>query len=85
VRINPKNAIAVGNRAFVRLKLGDVDQSILDYDAAINLNPKFAAALYGRGLAKQKKGDRAGADADVAAAKALRPDIAEEFAKFGVD
>ncbi len=69
----------------IRLKLGDVDQSILDYDAALDLNPKFAAALYGRGLAKQKKGDRAGADADLTAAKALRPDIAEEFAKFGVD
>jgi tetratricopeptide (TPR) repeat protein len=68
----------------VRLKLGDVDQSIVDYDAAIRLNPKFAAALYGRGLAKQKKGDRAGSDADFAAAKAMRPDVAEEFAKFGL-
>jgi hypothetical protein len=62
-----------------------VDQSILDYDAALKLNPKFAGALYGRGLAKQKKGDRTGAEADFAAAKTIRPDIAAEFAKFGVE
>jgi hypothetical protein len=49
---NPRNAVAIGSRGFVRLKLGDIDQSILDYDAAIRLNPKFAGALYGRGLAK---------------------------------
>ena len=53
--------------------------------AAEGSNPKFAGALYGRGLAKQKKGDRAGADADFAAAKTIRPDIADEFAKFGIE
>ncbi len=83
--INPRNAVAVGGRGFVRLKLGDIDRSIIDYDAALKLNPNFAGALYGRGLAKRKKGDRAGADADFAAAKAIRPDIAEEFAKFGIE
>ena len=49
------------------------------------LNPSSAAALYGRGLAKQKKGDRAGADTDFAAARTIRPDIADEFAKFGIE
>ena len=46
--------------------------------------PNFADSLYGRGLAKRKKGDATGGQADVAAAKALRPDVAEEFAKYGV-
>jgi tetratricopeptide (TPR) repeat protein len=69
----------------VRLKLGEIDQSIRDYDAAVALNPSSAAALYGRGLAKQKKGDRAGADADLAAAKAIRSDVADEFAKLWLE
>ena len=69
----------------MRLKLGEIDQSIRDYDAAVALNPGSAVALYGRGLAKQKKGDRAGADADLAAAKAIRSDVADEFAKFGLE
>jgi len=40
--------------------------------------------MYGRGVAKMRKGDAAGGGADVRAAKALRPDIAEEFAGYGI-
>ena len=72
------------SRGLVRLRLGDYDKAISDYDDSLKLSPKNAWSLYGRGMAKRKKGDTAGSQADLAAAKALRADIAEEFAKFGV-
>jgi tetratricopeptide (TPR) repeat protein len=72
------------SRGLVYLKLGRFDPAIADYTAVLKEIPEFADSLYGRGLAKRKKGDAAGGEADVAAAKALRPDVAEEFAKYGV-
>ena len=41
--------------------------------------------MYGRGLAKRKKGDQAGGDADIAAARAIQADIADEYAKYGMN
>jgi len=71
-------------RGFAYLKSGQADKSVADYDAVIRIEPKNAAAVFGRGMAKLKKNDKAGGEADVAAAKAIKPDIAEEFARFGV-
>ena len=71
-------------RGFVYLKLGQTENAIKDYDAALKLDPKLAGSLYGRGLAKTRKGDRTGGSADIAAAKAIKTDIAEEFARYGV-
>ena len=59
------------------------DAAASDFDAALKLNPKLASALYGRGLAKLKNEDGSG-EADIAAAKELQADIAEEFARYGV-
>jgi tetratricopeptide (TPR) repeat protein len=50
-------------RGFVYLKLGQTENAIKDYDAALKLNPKLAGSLYGRGLAKTRKGDRNGGTA----------------------
>ena len=54
------------------MRLGELDNAIADYDAALKLNPKLAASLYGRGLAKLKKGDTGGGNADITAAKAIQ-------------
>ena len=88
LRLNPNNAVTLGTRGFVYLKAGVFDKAIGDYDAALQDNPKMvglkkAVVLYGRGLAKEKQ-DRSGADTDISAAKAITPDIAEQFASYGV-
>jgi tetratricopeptide (TPR) repeat protein len=82
--LQPSDPQAIDSRAFTYLKLGQLDDAIVDYDAALRLNPKLAVSLYGRGLAKLKKGDASGGNADIAAAKAIRGDIADEFARYGV-
>jgi hypothetical protein len=49
--------------------MGNFDQAITGYSAALLLDPGHATSLYGRGIAKQKKGDNAGGNADIEMAK----------------
>ena len=55
-----------------------------DYTAALKIVPRMAMALYGRGRAKWKKGDPNAAALDFAAAHEIDRNIAEEFARLGV-
>jgi hypothetical protein len=48
------------------------------------MNPKLATSLYGRGLIKRRTGNAAEAEADIAAATAISPNIAADFARYGV-
>ncbi len=88
LRIKPQDAGTLSTRGFAHLRAGAFDKAILDYDAALQNDPKMtglklATVLYGRGIAKQKHNDP-GANDDIVAAKALKPDIAEPFARYGV-
>ena len=85
LRLRPNNAHVLNSRGLVQLKLGAFDQAIMDYGAAVAQNPKDANSLYGRGIAKLKTGDAVGGDADFAASKAIKSDIAQQFAKYGVN
>jgi len=85
LRLRPNNAHVLNSRGLVQLKLGAFDQAIADYGAAVAQNPKDANSLYGRGMAKLKTGDAVGGNADFAAAKAIKNDIAQQFAKYGVN
>jgi hypothetical protein len=64
--------------------MGQLDDAIKDYDAALKADPKIAESLYGRGIAKVRKGDAAGGNGDIAAAKALNPGIADMMDRLGV-
>jgi tetratricopeptide (TPR) repeat protein/predicted aspartyl protease len=72
------------SRAFVRLRLGDYDKAIEDYDAALRMNPQMPAALYGRGIAKIRKKKIAEGDADMTKAATIAPKIAQEFTALGI-
>jgi hypothetical protein len=64
-----------------------VDQAskaIADYDVARKINPRHASSLYGRGIAKLRIGNATGGNGDIAAAKSIHPEIADEFASYGV-
>jgi tetratricopeptide (TPR) repeat protein len=83
LRMMPNNADTLDSRAFVFLKMTHFDAAVSDYDAALRIDPKLAFALYGRGLAKLKNEDPSGQQ-DIAAAKTLQADIAEEYARYGM-
>jgi tetratricopeptide (TPR) repeat protein len=78
------SAGGLNSRGFAYLRLGQYDNAIADYNAALKINAKLASALYGRGLAKQKKGDATGGQVDMASANLLQSDIADNFAGYGV-
>jgi tetratricopeptide (TPR) repeat protein len=75
---------ALDSRGFVYLKMKNPDAAIADYNAALAIDPKAPTSLYGRGMTELMKGDKPASDADIAAAIKIQPDIAEQFAKWGV-
>jgi tetratricopeptide (TPR) repeat protein len=72
------------SRAFVKLRLGRLEDAIADYDAALTLQPKLAFSLYGRGVAKLRAGRKAEGQADIDAARSLTPAIEEQGKKIGL-
>ena len=85
IHLTPDNPVTLESRAMTRLRMGDFDRAITDYNASLKLQPKSALALYGRGLAESHKPKTAAAgEGDMAAATALAPHIAEEFKRRGV-
>ena len=78
------NPRILDSRAFVRLRLGDYDKAIEDYEAALKMNPQMSAALYGRGIAKVRKKKVAEGEADMANAEKITPKIAEQFTALGI-
>jgi len=83
LRLMPGNVATLYSRAFIFLKMTQFDAAVSDYDAALRAEPQVAFALYGRGIARIRNEDASG-ESDVAAAKALQADIAEEYARYGV-
>jgi tetratricopeptide (TPR) repeat protein/predicted aspartyl protease len=84
VRAISKSAEFLDARALVRLRRGEYDESIADYDASLSLNPRNAWSLYGRGVDRVRKGMAAEGDADIAAATAIWPTIAQEAKRHGI-
>ncbi len=80
----PFYAKVADSRGLVRLRLGDYDKSIGDYDESLKLNPKNAWSLYGRGIAKLRKQKTQEGEADIAKAAAIWPQVAEEFKRRGI-
>jgi tetratricopeptide (TPR) repeat protein/predicted aspartyl protease len=83
-KASPFSATVLNVRGLVRLRLGDYDKSIADFDASLKLSPRSASALYGRGLAKIRNKKTAEGEADIADAVKIAPNIEEQFKKRGI-
>jgi tetratricopeptide (TPR) repeat protein len=77
-------AAVLNSRGYARLRRGEFDKAITDFDESAKLNPKLASSLYGRGLAKLRKGQSSQGEADIEAATALQPKVAEYFDRHGI-
>jgi tetratricopeptide (TPR) repeat protein len=82
--IDPDNAATIDSRAWVKLRLGRLEDSIADFDRALGLSPEQSASLYGRGAAKLRKGDREAGERDLAAARRLDFAIDSQFQRYGL-
>lgn len=81
----PNSANLLNSRAYVRLRMGQMDKAIADFNAALKLMPKYAWALYGRGVAERQKGLAHQSQVDVAAATALDAEIVDKGRRFGFE
>ena len=84
IGMGPPNPLIYEGLGLAFLLQGQFDQAIADFDQALKPRPTLASALYGRGVAKLKKGENASGEAEVSAAKAIKPNVAEEFARYGL-
>ncbi len=83
-KLMPLNLDVRDTRGFIYLKLGDPRLAVKEYDDALDVDPNRPLALYGRGIARSMIGETREADADKAAALTLDPEVAEQFAPFGL-
>jgi tetratricopeptide (TPR) repeat protein len=70
-----------GNAYFRKV---DMENAILDFDAALKLWPEYPEALYGRGCAKVRSGDVVGGQSDMEQARKFKPEIETVEAKLGI-
>ncbi|MCA1532137.1 caspase family protein [Bradyrhizobium sp. NBAIM03] len=82
LQINPGLSDALDSRGLVNLKLGRNAEAIKDYTDAIQRNPRSSSSLFGRGIAARRSGGDGATD--IAQAKSMNPNIAKEFAGYGV-
>src|SRR5688500_5398510 len=64
----------------VRLKKGDLDGSLADFNRAISLQPRHAAGYAGRAYVRHRRGDPEGAIADFSRAVDLNPRMSGAYA-----
>jgi len=77
IRINPRVALAWGQRGIARFETGDMAGAHADFDEAVKRRPEMPALWFNRGQARSRMGDEAGAIADYTEALRLRPDYAK--------
>jgi len=68
----------------VNLKRGNLQEALANYDTAVNGDPDLMSPLYGRGIVKLRLGQISDGQADIAAATARSPDLAAEYARYGI-
>jgi Flp pilus assembly protein TadD len=82
-RFRQSRAYALTAQGLADFKTNNFAATASDCNAAFELNPKAWGALYLRGVAKKRLGDTAG-DEDIATALQADPQIADNFARYGV-
>jgi tetratricopeptide (TPR) repeat protein len=72
------------NRGLVRLRQGDYDKAIVDFNDALKVMPKNARALYARAVAESRKNNKKESETDLEAARQIAPQVAEKFERHGI-
>ncbi len=83
-KLMPLNIDVRITRGFIFLKLGDPKLAINEYNAALDVDPNRPLALYGRGIARIMTGETREGEGDKAAALTLDPEVAAQFAIYGI-
>ena len=86
LRLAPNDANDLDSRAFLYLRLGRLDEAIADYDAALKTNPRAGGLLvWARLSASERKAIRPAATPTLPPPGQIQADIADEYAKYGMN
>lgn len=83
-KLMPLNIDVRITRGFIDLKLGDPRLAVKEYNDALDIDPNRPLALYGRGIARIMIGETREGEGDKAAALTLDPEVADQFAIYGL-
>ena len=83
-KLMPLNLDVRDTRGFIYLKLGDPRLAVNEYNQALDVDPNRPLALYGRGIARIIIGETLEGEADKSAALTLDPEVADQFAIYGL-
>ncbi len=81
---NENYAFLFLSRGLVRLRQGDYDKAIADFNDALEIMPKNARALYARAVAESRKNNKKESQTDLEAARQIAPQVAEKFERYGI-
>jgi tetratricopeptide (TPR) repeat protein len=81
---NENYAFLFLSRGLVRLRQGDYDRAIADFNDALKITPKNARALYARAVAESRKHNKKESETDLEAARQIAPQVAEKFERYGI-
>lgn len=85
LKLEPRTATALDNRAFVLFQQGKYQEALAGYTAALAVDRQPGPSLLMRGLIKGKLGDASGKQADIASATHDDPNIAADLKEIGID
>jgi tetratricopeptide (TPR) repeat protein len=71
-------------RGLVRLRQGDYDKAMADFNDALKMTPRNARALYARAVAESRKNEKKESASDLEAARQITPRVAESFERYGI-
>lgn len=79
IRFDAGASQALHARGLMNLRLGQWDQAVADYSAALTLEPRDYRSLFGRGVARLRKGEREAGERDLADARRFSFDVDAEY------
>jgi len=83
LKVTRNNWLISNNRGLAYKNLGDYNQAIKDFEAAIGMKPDYAEAYYNRGLAHKALGNVGQAIADYSQAIRIKPNLVEAYNNRG--
>lgn len=84
IRFDSGAVDAFNARGLVKLRLGQWDAAVADYDSALALEPRNYRSLFARGIARIRQGQREGGERDLASARRYSFDVDAEFRDSGL-
>ncbi len=84
VGLAPTNADFLDSRGLAHFRLGQFDLALRDYEAALSHNTRLTSSRFMHGVVLRRMGREKEGDAEIATAEQSDPDVAADYARYGI-